>query len=233
MKLTVVATVYNEVKTIYQAIKEIEEKIKVPDKEVIVIDNCSTDGTKEILKKLETTEFKDYQYIYNKRNLKCGSFAIVRDLAKGEFLYLHHTDLEYDPSVVVDMLALAEKGGYDVILGSRIKNSTESKWEIVKKRPEYLATLIATALINWWYKKNFTDIIGTRLYRTASIRKVPIGTTSYGFEFGFVTRMCKLGLKIKEMAVPYQPRSWKEGKKVKPYHMFNALLQMFRAKYLG
>ena len=230
MKLTVIATAYNEVETIRQAINDID-KIRVPDKEVIVIDNCSTDGTRELLKELEAKEFKQYKYVYNNKNLKCGNFVIGRDMAKGEYLYLHHTDLEYDPSAALDMLAVAEAGGYDVVLGSRLKNSKESSWVTIKKRPEYLATLIATALINRWYDRKFTDIIGTRLYRTSSIRRVPTGTTGYGFEFGFVSRMCKLGLKIAEVAIPYQPRSCKKGKKVKPYHMLNALFELFRVRF--
>ncbi|MEA3493977.1 MAG: glycosyltransferase family 2 protein [Candidatus Margulisiibacteriota bacterium] len=230
MKLTVIATVFNEVKTVCQAIKDIE-KIKVPEKEVIIIDNCSTDGSRKLLEELEANDFKEYKYIYNDKNLKCGNFIIGRDMANGEYIYLHHTDLEYDPGAAMEMLAVAEQGSYDVILGSRLKDNKDSMWSIMRKRPEYLATIISTALVNKWYGKKFTDIIGTRLYRTSTIRKVPTGTTGYGFEFGFVTRMCKLGLKIAEIAVPYKPRVCKRDKKVKPYHMLNALFEMFKARY--
>ena len=131
----------------------------------------------------------------------------------------------------MELLAVAEKGNYDVILGSRIKNKQVSKLSIIKERPEYLASILCTTLINWWYKKNFTDIIGSRIYRTEAIRKIPIGTIGYGFEFEFISRICKLGLRITEIAIPYQPRSNKKGKKIKPYHLINALIGMFKVRF--
>jgi len=230
MKLTVMVPVYNEVKTILQAIKDVE-KIKVPDKEVIIIDNCSTDGTKELLQGLKLN--KGYQIIYNKKNLVAGSFVIVRKLAKGEYIYPHHSDLEYDSRDAMRMLEIAEQGSYDVVLGSRLKNSQESIWSIIKNRPASLASIICTALINRWYGKNFTDIIGTRLYRTSSIRKIPMTDFGHGSDFECVSRMCRRGFKMAEVAVSYQPRSWKEGKKIRPYHIINALLAMFRVRCFG
>jgi len=230
MKLTVIVPVYNEVRTILQAIKDVE-KIKVPDKEVFIVDNCSTDGTKELLKGLKLNE--NYKIIYNERNILSGSFVNGMRIARGEYLYVHHSDLEYDPGAAMELLAVAEQGGYDVVLGSRLKNNKNSIWNIIKKRPEYLATIICTALINRWYGKNFTDIIGSRLYRTASIQKIPVSTTGNGFEFENVSRMCRCGLKMTEIAIPYRPRSWKEGKKIRPYHLINALLAMFRVRLFG
>ena len=228
MKLTVIVTVFNEVNTILQAVKDLD-KITVP-KEVIIIDNCSTDGTRELLKGLEA---KGHQVIYNEQNINSGSFIKGMRLAKGEYLYVHHTDLEYDPADAMSMLALAEQNGYDVVLGSRLKKMKGSRWEIIKQRPEYLATIICTALVNWWYGKDLTDIIGSRLYRTASIRKIPVSTTGYGFEFESVSRICRRGLKMTETAVSYHPRGWKQGKKIRPYHMWNALWAMFRVRLFG
>lgn len=231
MKLTVMVPVYNEVRTIYEALRALE-RIKVPDKEVIVIDNYSTDGTRELLKKLEKEdEFKNFKFVYNEKNIVSGSFVKVMEMAKGEYIYVHHSDLEYDPQDAMKMLALAEEGGYDVVFGSRLKKVKDSKLAIIWKRPAFLASILCTALINWWYGKNFTDIIGTKLYRTASIRKVPIGSTGYAFDFEHISRICKLGLKTAEVAVSYHPRSWKEGKKIKPYHLISALFLMFKVKF--
>jgi len=230
MKLTVMIPVFNEAKTLLQAIKDVE-KITVPDKEVIIIDNCSTDGSREMLKKFEANEFRKYKFIYNERNLVAGSFLVVMKLAKGEYLYAHHSDLEYDPSDAMEMLEIAEQGSYDVVFGSRLKAVKDSKWSIIKNRPASLASIICTALINKWYGKNFTDIIGTRLYRTSSIKKIPMTTFGHGSEFECVSRMCKKKFKMAEVAVSYQPRSYSEGKKIKPYHILNALLAMFKVRY--
>ncbi len=227
MKLTVVVPVYNEVKTILQAIKDVE-KIKVPDKEVIIIDNCSTDGTRELLKGLKLDKYK---IIYNESNTISGSLINAMKMAKGEYLYSHHSDLEYDPSDAIKMLEVAEQGGYDVVLGSRLKDNKASIWSIVRDRPAFLASIICTALINRWYGKNFTDMIGTQLYRTSSIRKVPVSTYGQGYIFENISRICKRGLKMEEVAVSYRPRSYREGKKIRPYHIINALFAMFRVRY--
>lgn len=229
MKLTIIIPVFNEVRTILQAVKD-AENIRVADKEIIIIDNDSTDGTRELLKSLKP---RGHQIILNEKNINSGSFIKGLNAARGEYMYVHHSDLEYDPPAAAEMLAVAEEGGYDVVLGSRIKNWRGSAWNLISQRPEYLATVVATALVNRWYGKNFTDIIGSRLYRTAAIRKIPISTTGYGFEFESVSRMCRYGFKMAEMAVSYKPRSWKEGKKIRPYHIYNALYALFRVRFFG
>lgn len=229
MKLTVIVAVFNEVTTILQAIRDVE-KIKVPHKEVIIIDNCSTDGTKELLKGLRINE---YQIVYNEKNLVSGTSVIGMKMAQGEYIYEHHTDLEYDPSDAMEMLAVAEQGGYDVVLGSRLKNTKSSRWRLIKERPAYLATIICTALINRWYGKNFTDVIGSHLYRTAAAREIPVNTYGQGYIFEQISRLCKRGYKIAEVAVSYRPRSYQEGKKIRPYHLINALLALYRVRLFG
>jgi len=229
MKLTVLVPVYNEVNTILQAIEEVE-KITVPDKEVIIIDNCSTDGTRELLEGLKTDK---YMIIYNDHNTISGSLINGMKMAKGEYLYSHHADLEYDPSDAMKMLAVAEQGGYDVVIGSRLKGKKDSIWDIVRDRPAFLASMMCTALINRWYGKNFTDVIGTHLFRTATIRQVPVDTYGQGYIFEHISRICKRGLKMTEVAVSYHPRSYMEGKKIKPYHIVNALFAMFKVRYFG
>jgi len=228
MKLTVVVTSYNEVKTILQAVED-AKLIDVEDKEIIAIDNCSTDGTRELLEK---TNDPSINLILQEKKYYMGkSVEIGLNIAKGKYTYIHHADLEYDYRYVPKMLEVAEKNDLDLVLGSRIKNFDGSLWELIRKRPEYMATLITTKLVNFWYGKDFTDIIGSRVYRTSSIKKVPIGTYGPGFDFESVSRICKRGLKIKEVAIGYTPRANKRDKKAKPYHMINALVSMFKVRF--
>lgn len=228
MKLTVVVTSYNEVKTILQAVED-ARLIDVEDKEIIIIDNCSTDGTRELLGK---TNDSSINLILQERNYGFGkSVEIGLDIAKGKYTYIHHADLEYDYRYVPKMLEVAEKNDLDLILGSRIKNFDGSLWDLIKKRPEYMATLITTKLVNFWWRKDFTDIIGSRLYKTSSIRKIPISTYGPGFDFESASRICKRGSKIEEVAIGYTPRANKRDKKMKPYHMINALVSMLKVRF--
>ncbi|MDI6839390.1 MAG: hypothetical protein QMD71_00815 [bacterium] len=130
------------------------------------------------------------------------------------------------------MIKLAESDNYDAVFGSRLMGRENlSYWELIKERPEYLATIISTFLINKWYNYNFTDIIGAKLYRTSSVRKMRFDTYGVGFDFEFVSKMCKSGFKIGELPIGYKPRLQKEGKKIKPYHMLHALVALFRVKF--
>lgn len=230
MKLTIIVTVYNEVKTVKQAIDDIVS-LDV-DKEIIVIDNCSTDGTKEILQNLQ---YNDIKIIYQDKNYGIGkSIETGISLAKGKYIYIQFSDLEYNCRRCIDMIHLAENNNYGAVFGSRVKDilKNRSQWSLIKERPAYLASFIATYLVNRWYGYNFTDIIGTKLYRTSSIKQIPIDTYGMGFDFNFISKICKRRFRIGEVNVDYRPRSNNKEKKIKPYHMVNALWAMFKVRYL-
>ena len=116
-KLTFIILVWNEVKTIRQAIEDVQN-LKYPDKEIIVIDNNSTDGTVEVLKRMKKIEI-----IYRKKNLGAGQSTITGiKKAKGEYIYIQFSDLEYDHKRSIYMLNYAIKNDLDIVLGSRLKN---------------------------------------------------------------------------------------------------------------
>ncbi len=226
MKLTIVVTVFNEKNTILKAI-EAAKKIEI-EKEIIVIDNCSTDGTREILRNLKDNSIK---IVYQSRNYGYGMSVITgMNLAKGEFMFVHNSDLEYDSECVYAMLDLAEKENLDAVFGSRLYNKIdEGKFMILKERPFYLGTMITTKLTNILYGKDFTDIIGNRFYRTSSLRKINPQLPSIGFDFEVVSKLCKYRFKIKEIPVKYSPRTF--GKKIKAYDIVPALLTMLKIKF--
>ena len=226
MKLTIVVTVYNEKDTITKAIEE-AKKIQL-DKEIIIIDNCSTDGTREILRGLNDGSLK---IVYQSKNYGYGTSVVTgANLAQGDYLFIHNSDLEYDPACVYEMLEAAEKEGLDVVFGSRlIARRNESFLKILRERPFYLGTFITTFLINLFYGRKFSDIIGNRLYRTDSLKKVNPQEHAIGFDFEVVSKLCKYKYKIKEMPVKYCPRV--KGKKVKVYDIIPAILTIFKIRF--
>jgi len=223
-KLTFIVLVWNEVKTIEKAIKDVQ-KIKYSNKEIIIIDNNSTDGTVEVLNKI-----KGIKVIYQKKNLGAGR-SIVTGIkkAKGEYVFIQFSDLEYDHNRSIDMLNYAVEKDLDIVLGSRLKNR-KSIYKLLIKKPAYLATLLTTFLINIFYKKNFTDIIGAKLYKTKTVKKIPVSSFHMGFDFEFISRSCKRKLKFGEISIKYKPRTIAQGKKIRYYHMFVALYQIFKVK---
>lgn len=229
MKLSIVVIVYNEYKTIKKAIDNVRS-LNI-SKEIIVIDNNSTDGTVEVLKKLN---YSDIQIIYQEKNYGVGkSYETGFNLAKGEYIFIQHADFEYDYKICLDMLRLSEEENLDAVFGSRIKNILKIKtnWDIIIERPAYLASYISTYLINKWYEYNFTDVIGAEFYKTSIIKNIPISTYHSGFKFEHVSRMCKKGLIIDEINVRYKPRENSSEKKIKAYNMLNAFWAMFKVRY--
>ena len=230
MRLTVVMTSYNEVKTVIKAFQS-AKSIAVKDKEIIVIDNNSNDGTKAILEGLAKNE-QDIKFILQETNLDfANSVQQGLKLAKGRYTYIHHADDEYDYRDVPKMLEYAECNDLDILLGSRVKNHKGSKLGLIIQRPAYLASFISTALINLWYEKQFTDIIGSRLYKTESIIKVPVSTVHAGFDFESISRICKRGLKMDEIGIGYTPRLCAADKKIKWYNMLDGLFALFKVRY--
>jgi len=226
MKLTIVVTVFNEHQTILRAIEQV--KSLDVDKQIIVVDNCSSDGTRQILESLKDPSL---EIILQPANFGYGrSVSLGVERAKSKYVYVHNSDLEYDPVCVYEMLKLAEQENLDAVFGSRlVSRKNESKIKILKERPFYLGTIITTSLVNLLYGKKFTDIIGTRFYRAEAFKKIAPKSQTIGFDFEVVSRLCKAGFRIKEVPVSYKPRSTGK-KKVKIYDIIPAVMTLLRIK---
>lgn len=230
MELTIVVTVYNEVETILESIRQVQE-LKL-DKRIIVVDNHSTDGTVELLKGLNDPSV---EIIFQPENYGFGtSVAQGIRLAKTKYVYIHYTDLEYDPACVHEMIEMAEQDDLDAVFGSRLFNRrNDSRLKIIRDRPFYLGTVITTFLTNVLYRKNFTDIIGAKFYKASAFRKIdPQILTGVGFDFEVVSKLCKYGYKIKETPVRYTART-RGKKKIKAYHILPAVATMLKVKLFG
>jgi len=228
LKITYLVTVYNEVKTVKKAIQQVLN-INYANKEIIVIDNGSQDGSALIIKNF--VHKKKIVKILRKSNLGFGK-SIVEGIkkSKGDYIYIQHSDLEYDHKKSIKMMNYAEKNNLDLVLGSRLKNNKLPLIKIIINKPSYLATLICTFLINIFYRKNFTDIIGAHLIKKKKIKKIKINSLHNGFIFEFISRICKKKLEIGEVSIKYNPRKNSNEKKIKFYHMFVALFEIFKIK---
>ena len=228
--VTFLIPVYNEIKTVEKAIKEIVN-LDYDEKEIIIIDNNSNDGSKSIIKKFEN--YKNIKTILKDKNLGFGdSIKKGFELSKGEFIYIQYADLEYHISGFNIMLEKIKNTKADIVFGERYKPQTfYNTIRSVIKRPAFLATLVTTKLINYFYNKKFNDIIGTKLYKSEKIKKININSNGLGFDFELISVVCKKNFNIERVFIPYEPRSNSKDKKIKFYHMSNALYQIFRIKF--
>jgi glycosyltransferase involved in cell wall biosynthesis len=222
---------FNEKATILKAIEQAKE-IDI-DKEIIVIDNCSTDGTRKILEGLKND--KTLKIILHSKNMGAGYSARegVR-LAQGDYIYAPGADLEYKMEDVYKMLEIMESGNLDAVFGSRLSGRKDvSRYQLIKERPYWFGSIIATSLINLFYRKNFTDVIATKLIKTDILKKLNCNSNNQAFEFELVSKLCKRNYKIGEVPVWYKPRTHKEGKTIRAFDIFPALLVILKVKLFG
>lgn len=231
MKLTILIVCFNEKLTIPKAIEQAKQV--TIDKEIIVIDNCSTDGTKDILEVLGKSA--SLKIVIHNKNMGVGySLCEGISLAQGEYLYAPGADLEYRMEDVYKMMEKIENENLDAVFGSRLlEGKGTSRFRLIKERPYWLGSIIATFLINLFYGKDFTDIIATKLIKTGILKGLGCQAANQAFEFELVSRLCKKRYKIREVPVWYKPRTHKEGKTIRAIDMIPAVLTMLKVKLMG
>jgi len=231
MKLTILISCLNEKPTILKVIEE-SKAINI-DKEIIVIDNCSTDGTRQILEGLKND--RALKIVLHSKNMGSGYSAREGGhLAQGDYLYGACADSEYKVEDVYKMIDKMERDNLDAVFGSRILDRKNvSRLKLIKERPYWLGTIIASFLINLFYRRNFTDVIATKLIKTDIFKKLDLKSNNQDFEFELVSRLCKGNYRIGEVCVWYKPRTHKEGKTIRALDIIPAILAILKVKLFG
>ncbi len=210
MKLTVVIPCYNEAGTIEKIIDAVLHS-PYPDKEIIVVDDCSTDGTREILQ--EEIETKISRVIYRPANQ--GKGAALREgirLATGDIIIIQDADLEYDPAEYPKMIQPIINDKADVVFGSRFMGGQPHRvvyfWHRVGNG---LITLISNMLTNL----TLTDVETCyKAFRREIIQSVTIEEDRFGFEPEITAKISKIKCRIYEVGISYYGRTYEEGKKI-------------------
>jgi len=210
MKLSILIPCYNEINTILEIIKKIENNYK-DESEIIIIDDFSTDGTREKLKELQSSKL--YKIIFNDRNYGKG-FSIRQGIkiATGEITLIQDADLEYDPSDYAKLLKPFKDGIADIVYGSRFIGSSEKRVLYFWHR---VGNAFLTLLSNIFTNINLTDMeCCYKLFKTSIIKKLKLKENRFGFEPEVTAKISDLDVRIFEVGVKYNGRKYIEGKKI-------------------
>jgi glycosyltransferase involved in cell wall biosynthesis len=226
-KLSILIPCFNEKKLIKKSILQ-AIRLKSFKKDIIIIDNGSTDGTQKILKQFLGK--KNLRIIFRKKNLGYGK-SVKEGLkySKYKYMYIHFSDCEYDINTCLRMYNLAEKHKLDAVFGSRLKTYSLKKILInLRYKPAYLGTVIITYLYNILYNKSFSDVIGSKFYKVNVVKKIKIKHNYFRYDFTLKSKLIGGGYNIGEVFTKYKPRKKNSDKNVKFYHMLPAIYEIIK-----
>lgn len=209
-KLSLVIPVYNEAPQLEKVIRMLFSIKFSINTEWLFIDDCSTDGSFEILKKLES-EFK-YRLIKQDINLGKGA-AVIRGIkeATGDFIIIQDADFEYDPNDIHELLVPLLKGEADIVYGSRFKKSAYQ----VHRTYHYFVNRFLTILSNLFSGIYLTDMETCYKVFTADLLKSMILTSKrFGIEIELTAFVAKTRARVYEIPIRYYPRTQLQGKKI-------------------
>jgi len=236
MKLSIIMPVYNEITTIAEILRRVQHAPVTLPKEVILVDDDSTDGTREFLSDLRKREVATDDRCFLKvclhpKNL--GKGAAIRTAigqVTGDIVLIQDADLEYDPQDYPALLKPVLDGRADVVYGNRFHGGPHRVlyfWHAVGNR-------ILTTLCNMVTNLNLTDMeVGYKVFRAEILRQVCIQSDRFGFEPEITVKVAKLGCRIYEVPISYHGRTYAEGKKIGWRDGVAALLYIFRYRFFA
>lgn len=210
MKLSVVIPCYNENATIDDIIALVKAA-PYPDKEIILVDDCSTDGTREKLQGALAEEVD--QVLFHEKNQ--GKGAALRtgiQAATGDVLIIQDADLEYDPNEYALLIAPIEQDKADVVYGSRFRGAAPHRVLYFWHR---LGNGLLTLLSNMFTNLNLSDMETCyKVFRRELIQSIPIEENRFGFEPEITAKLAQRDVRIYEVGISYYGRTYQEGKKI-------------------
>lgn len=233
MKLSIVIPVYNEKDYIEKVIDMIENvKLNYPvEKEIVIVDDGSTDGTRDILNKLK--EKKNYlKIIFQEKNM--GKGAALRkgfENSTGDIIIIQDADLEYDPKDWDEMLKLILEDKADVVYGSRFYGKPHRCLYF----HHFLGNKLISFLINFLCDITLSDVeVGYKMFKREVLNSINLKQNDFGFEVEFTIKVAKQKKwRIYETAINYYGRTYKEGKKIKWKDGFKALWYIFKYRFFN
>ncbi len=227
MNITAIMPVYNEEDTLREIVKRVKDVGLV--NEILIVDDGSVDGTREILKELD--QLPDVNVILKERNEGKGSAVITGiKAAQGDIIIIQDADLEYDPRDYPGLFKPLEEGIADVVYGSRFLGGPRRPilfWNMV-------ANKILTFVTNILYNNILTDMeTGYKVFRKEVVEGMTLHARGFEFEPEFTAKLLKRNVRIYEVPISFNPRPYDEGKKIKAKDGFIAMWALIKYRFVN
>ncbi len=233
-KLSIVIPCYNEKDTIEIILKKIIQNLndyKFLNYEILIVDDCSKDGTIQILKKL----VNDRKIVVHFHDKNLGKGAAIQTALRnltGDIIIIQDADLEYDPSDYHKLLTPFFEANADVVYGSRFLGG--GKYSRVHFFWHYLANKILTFICNLFTNLNLTDMeTGYKVFKSSALKSISLKEKTFSFEPEVTIKLSKKKYKFFEVPITYNGRSYDEGKKIGLKDAFIALKTIILYSLIG
>ena len=226
-KVSILIPVYNEFNHLEKLLEKVEDAdFAGLEKEIILIDDYSTDGTRELLKSMES----EYKVLYH--NVNQGKGAALRtgfSAVTGDIAVIQDADLEYDPKDYTGVLKLILNGEADVAYGSRFLDLTDSKTVV---KVNFLANKVLTLMTNILFGAKLTDMETCyKAFKTEFIQNVQIRSDRFDFEPEITAKVLKKHARLKEFPISYHGRTFEEGKKITWKDGIHAVMALIKFRF--
>ena len=228
MKLSIIIPCFNEEKTIAKIVDKIA-MFKTLEKEIIIVDDCSNDRSREIIEEISKNN-NEVQFIFQTINKGKGS-AIRKgfEVATGDILLIQDADLEYDPSDYDKLILPFLEADADVVYGSRFLGG---KYVRLHFFWHYVANKILTLITNIVTNLNMTDMeTGYKLFKKKTIDSITLKENSFSIEPEITVKLAKKGYSFYEVPISYRGRSYQEGKKITLKDAFIAIYCIIKYRF--
>jgi glycosyltransferase involved in cell wall biosynthesis len=225
VKLSVIIPVYNERSTLLEIVNKVKS-VSI-DKEIILVDDYSTDGTRGLLQELEN---EGASVLYHQRNM--GKGAALRtgiQHATGDFVIIQDADLEYDPGEYPKLIQPLLDGRADVVFGSRFSGKPFNMTSLHNFGNQFL-----TLMTNILYRTSITDMETCyKVFPRETIQSIRIVSNRFNFEPEITAKLLKRRLRIVEVPISYAGRSFEQGKKITWRDGFSAIWTLVRFRFIN